>query len=110
MYLEEERSRILARVEELQQKVDELGQQLQETNHEVVPHFLKYLAIKYYIIQEILPGFLLIFVYRWKWSKLCCKQRGRLSRSKWRLNTKLYASCSSNSASWTKPHRKRRTR
>lgn len=34
-YLEEERSRILTRVDELKQKVSELEQQLQETKHEV---------------------------------------------------------------------------
>lgn len=34
-YLEEERSRIFTRVDELKQKVNELEQQLQETKHEV---------------------------------------------------------------------------
>lgn len=35
MYLEEERSRILARVDDLKQRVGELEKQLQETKQEV---------------------------------------------------------------------------
>lgn len=40
MYLEEERSRILARVDDLKHRVSELEQQLQETKHEVSRHTL----------------------------------------------------------------------
>lgn len=55
VYLEEERTRILARVDDLKHRVTELEQQLQETKQEVNTHTLAdRLLMKYGVLASIL--------------------------------------------------------